>query len=113
LLAAARWTRSKLNGFLWGYGERAWILIRNLGVLSLVVFPLLYLALRGQIVSSDGPVGLMDSLVLSFASMLSVSSPSVVPSGTGVQWLVLLEAATGLVAIGLLIALLLKWIVRR
>jgi hypothetical protein len=45
--------------------------------------------------------------------MLSVSSPSVVPSGTGVQWLVLLEAATGLVAIGLLIALLLKWIVRR
>jgi hypothetical protein len=109
--AVGRWA----NRLIWGYGERGWVLARNALVLALGVFPLLFYLLRADLSQQNG--GSLDAVsyfLLSIDSLLNGTGFSGVEPTTAVARAVVgLEVFTGLVVIGLGIALLLRWITRR
>jgi Pentapeptide repeats (9 copies) len=114
-LAAVRVIGRWANRFVWGYGERGWVLARNVAVLAVGVFPLLYYLLRHDLSQQNGgTVGTLSYFLLSFASLLNGAGFSGVEPTTGLARAVVgIEVAVGLAAIGLGVALLLRWITRR
>ncbi len=111
LRVAGRWT----NRFVWGYGERGWVLALNAFLLAVFVFPLLFYVLRDDLSQRNG--GSMDVasyLLLSFDNLLNRTGFSGVEPTTAIARAVVgTKVLSGLVIIGLGIALLLRWITRR
>ena len=71
---------SLLNRWLWGYGERAWILGLNLAAVVFVAFPLAFYVMRDGLVKR--PQG-----TITPSDLVSFSLENVVPSGirTGIE----------------------------
>lgn len=42
LAAGPNWVRQKLNRFLWGYGERGWVLTRSFAIVGVFLYPVLF-----------------------------------------------------------------------
>lgn len=103
---------SKVNGALWGYGEAIGRLVINMLLIVVVIFPLVYLALEGQLRRAGG-LRSIDAWSLSITSFLNS------PSGTGVSATGLatvateVETATGLLFFGLFVAYLFRSVTRR
>lgn len=111
LAAAVQWSLSRLNGFLWGYGERSRILVRNVVVLTAVVFPLLFCLLRdGLRRTTGGDVRALDPLFFSIDNMLPVDFGSGVEAvSLAARFLASTESVFGLLAVALLASHIIRW----
>ena len=71
LRALLEWLLSLLNRWLWGYGERSAVLIRNLLILAFLVFPLLFIIFIDQLAHESGrAVSLRDTLYFSLHNII-------------------------------------------
>jgi hypothetical protein len=112
--AGARWLAMTFNNFLWGHGDRGWVLFRNVLVLTALVFPLLYMSMAGSFEAPDQSFGWIDALLLSVDALLNFSGfSSVEPTSTLARTLVGTEVLLGLVVVGLSVTILFRWITRR
>jgi hypothetical protein len=116
LSAAVSYFERKINRFLWGYGERGWVLVRSFLLVGALIFPLLFWVLvRGQLKLPDGkPARLVDYELFSFDNLLNRTGFSAITfGGREAQLLVGAEVLVGLMFIGLFISLIFNWIRRR
>lgn len=111
LAAGVQWSLSRLNGLLWGYGERSRILVRNVVVLTAVVFPLLFCLLRdGLRRTTGGDVRGLDPLFFSIDNMLPVDFGSGVEAvSLAARFLASTESVFGLLAVALLASHIIRW----
>jgi hypothetical protein len=107
--------RAQLNRRIWGYGESGLILLFNYMLAGLVVFPLLFFVLRDELSNPSGAaINLGDTEFLSIERLLNASTISPVTySGSWTRILGSVETLTGLLFIGLFIALIIRWTQRR
>jgi len=105
---------SKLNRHLWGYGERVWILIRNLLILSFFAFPISFLFVRGGFSKRSGEiVEFLDLIGYSLTRIFPISVASDISPVTPLaSSLAALESIVGVIAFGLLVSYLFRWILR-
>lgn len=114
--AGVQLAASRVNRWLWGYGERVRVLVRNLAILALVIFPILFYLLGsvfGELHKQKGDLYFSDYLYFSIQHMLEpVVSSGVISNGwaAGVAGL---EGFVGIIAAGLLVSYLFQWILRR
>jgi hypothetical protein len=116
LKASVLYVRRKINRFVWGYGEKGWVLARSFSIVGALLFPLLFwLLIRGQLRLPRGrPARLIDYELFSFDNLLNRTGFSAMTfSGREAQTLVGAEVLVGLVFIGLFISLIFNWIRRR
>ena len=105
---------SKLNGWLWGYGESLAVLLRNLMLAVLIVFPLLYWW-SGDLKRSDGiGLGVWDYFYFSIVNALPVGVSSIVTPSSCVGYvIVVLESVFGSVTLALFAAYVFRWSLHR
>jgi hypothetical protein len=115
IVAAFEWLLSTLNGIAWGYGERSWVLIRNYLLLSLVVFPVLFLFVSEGLVSRNGKnIGFMDAFYFSLQNMLHGGIESGIQAATAAtRFCAGLESTLGVIMAGLLASYVFRWSLRR
>lgn len=106
---------SLLNRWLWGYGERAWVLVRNLAAVAFIVFPLTFFLMR------DGLIKRPHGTITPF-DFVSFSLENVFPSGvrTGIEAISLearitagVESVIGVVALALFASYVFRWSLHR
>jgi hypothetical protein len=107
LAACAQLFSSKINGLLWGHGERPGVLLRNLLVLAVIVFPYLLWVNGGSSVT----VG--DVLWLSVTTIIPVDGMDSAATTTATRLILAVEAFCGIVIAGLFVTLLLRSVVNR
>ena len=113
--ATLQLTLSLLNRWLWGYGERAWVLVRNLLFLTFFVFPAAFYVFRdGLAKSSESVIGAWDVLYLSLENVI----PAGIDSGVAAvaltpRLLAGAESLFGVVAIALFAAYIFRWSLHR
>jgi len=109
------WLLSKLNGLLWGYGEKWWVLMRNLLLVSLLLFPLLFYVFRNDIAhGSNGAVGVPQLFYFSLENIVPTGIQSeVIAVGGTARFLAGLESFLGIVAIALFASYIFRWSLRR
>jgi hypothetical protein len=113
-LACIRLISSILNRHLWGYGERVWVLIRNLLLLSFLIFPISFLFARSGFSKKTGVVDISDLIGYSLIRILPVNVVSdISPVTPCAVFLTTLESAVGIIASGLIVSYLFRWILRR
>ena len=105
---------SKANGWFWGYGERLGVLLRNLVLAVVLVFPVLYWW-SGDLSRGDGEsLGLLDYLYFSIVNALPVGVSSVVSPSSWIGYsLVVLESVFGAVTLALFAAYVFRWSLHR
>ena len=114
LVAFGQLLASYANGSLWGHGEKPSVLIRNILLVALVVFPLLLWSARSSLEHSSGEIGIADFIWLSVTTFVPVDVTNVVSPTSGLAHVILtLEAFLGLVASGMLISLLVRRLLKR
>jgi hypothetical protein len=114
VLAAGRWALSRGNGILWGHGERGRVLLLNLVLVAFVIGPvLLWFFAEDDLTQDGGPLSVSEYLLLSSASVLNQSDATGVDASGWGQALVLGESAFGLLVLGLFVAYVYRWILRR
>ena len=108
--AFGQWLLSKMNGFLWGYGDRLSILLRNLLLAVAFIFPTLYWW-SGGLMSNDGlDLDWVDYLYFSISNALPVSAPSAIYASSWLGYtLVILESVFGAVTLALFAAYVFRW----
>lgn len=114
--ASTQLTTNRINWYLWGYGEKGWVLFRNLAIITLGVFPLLFYLLRDAFHKRDGsPIGFSDFVYFSVQRLLEPRIPSGVSASQSswALWFAGFEGFLGLIAAGLLVSYLFQWILRR
>ncbi|MDQ3677562.1 MAG: pentapeptide repeat-containing protein [Actinomycetota bacterium] len=105
---------SRLNGVIWGHGERIRRLLGSLAVVAGFLGPLLLFLARDHLHAQPGrEIVILDYWTLSVASI--VNSPGVTQiDATGVaQWIVLAESGTGLLFLGLFVTYVFRAVTRR
>lgn len=101
---------SKVNGAAWGYGERVGVLLRNLVLMTAVVYPLLYLVA----VEPRHNASIVDALSHSLsAAFLAFEVSPIVVDSTALRLLSLSEVAVSLLLLGLLVTYVFRSITRR
>ena len=114
LIALGQLLGNHLLEVLWGHGEKPLVLVRNILILTFLAFPLVLWFLRDSLHGSTGSLEIGDLIWLSVATFISVESVNVViADGTLVRLVLTLEAFLGLVALGLLVSLLVRWMLKR
>jgi len=115
LAACVQLVASKMNGLLWGYGERSGVLLRNLVLLAAVVFPALLWSVRSDLaVSGGGTATFGDLLWLSVTTIIPVGAiNSVTALSSAGRGILTLEAFCGIVIAGLFVTLLFRSVVNR
>ena len=104
--ALVQYMLSHLNGLLWGYGERAWVLVRNLLFISIIIFPIIFYLLRDELDhASDKAPGIMEIVYFSFENVIPAGVTSnVVAVGNAARFFAGIESFLGTVAIALFAA---------
>jgi len=104
---------SKMNGLVWGYGERWWTLLRNFIFLTFGIFPFfLWLSRSGLISKTDINFGSLEWL--SVSTILSFDGISnIMASSNWARGIMIGEVLCGLIIAGLFITLLFRTIVQR
>jgi hypothetical protein len=114
LAAWSRYLLSRLNGYLWGYGERGWPLLRSLIGVALVTWPILFFLARDSIEKSGGgQVTYGDCIWLSVGSILSNSGAAGLITTGFARALVLCEGLIGLLLLGLFVTYVFRYVTRR
>lgn len=113
--AFGNWCFSLLNRWLWGYGERARVLVRNLALVALLVFPVFFYFLRSQLSrSDDGDLSLLDLLFFSLGNIMPAGITSgVVAVGATARLLAGFESLIGIVALALFASYIFRWSLHR
>ncbi|HJQ94297.1 MAG TPA: pentapeptide repeat-containing protein [Acidimicrobiia bacterium] len=112
--AAVQWFGSKLNGWLWGYGEKWTVLVRNLMVATVVVFPGLFWLNIDGLRKASGDPNFADLLLVSLNYVFQGPGfSSLTLASTTTRILAAMATAAGLVSAGLLITMLFKAVTRR
>lgn len=113
--ALANWAFSLLNRWFWGYGEKAGVLVRNLFLVSLVIFPVLFFLVKGELHRSDnGEITVLDLLFFSMGNVVPGEIASgVVAVGIAARLLAILESVIGVVALGLFASYIFRWSLHR
>ena len=106
---------SLANGWLWGYGERARTLVRNLLALAFLLFPAVFWLLRdGLVRASRADIGLQDVLYFSLQNILPAGIESGVRAvGLASRMVAGLESVFGVVAIALFASYVFRWSLHR
>lgn len=98
-----------LNGLVWGHGEKWWILLRNIIVLSFGIFPLLLWLMKSGVRDADGSISLGDLVWLSVTTLIPIDGAnSLHAASLAVRLTLASEAFIGVVAAGLFVTLLVK-----
>lgn len=121
LVAIPAWVRQKLNRFLWGYGERGWVLGRSFAIVGFVLYPVLFWVLARDSLerASSGtqrprPARFWDYELFSLDNLLNRPGFSEIGfTGTFARFLVATEVLVGLLFIGLFISVVFNWMRRR
>lgn len=115
IMAFLEWALSLLNRWLWGYGEHAVVLVRNLIVLAFLVFPILFYTFKDQLSHTSGrPIELLDPLYFSLENVVPAGVVSgVVATGSTTRLLAGLESLFGVVAVALFAAYVFRWSLHR
>ena len=106
---------SLLNRWLWGYGERAWTLVRNLVAVAFVVFPLAFYLLRDGLAKRPfGTIAPLDCVYFSLENVL----PAGIQSGIEALSLTTriaagVESVIGVVALALFASYVFRWSLHR
>ena len=101
-------------GMLWGHGEKPLVLIRNILLLAVLVFPLVLWFACGLLQQSSGLLSFVDVIWLSITTFIPVDAGNVVTTTDACARIILtLESFLGLVASGLLITLLVRRMLKR
>jgi len=113
--AFLEWMLSLLNRWLWGYGEHAGVLVRNLIVLAFFVFPILFHIFKDQLShTSERPIEILDPLFFSLENVIPAGVVSgIVATGSTTRFLAGLESLFGVVAIALFAAYVFRWSLHR
>ena len=113
--AFVKWMLSLLNRWLWGYGERAFVLVRNLLVLAFIVFPVLFYIFKDQLSHISGrPIELWDPLYFSLENVIPAGVVSgIIATGSTAHLLAALESLFGVVAVALFAAYIFRWSLHR
>jgi hypothetical protein len=112
LSALAQLALSRVNGFLWGYGESMRRLVLNILVVSTIIWPLLYLVVKDDIHPVD-QFTTSDAWLLSLSSILSNTGSTGIRATGIAEVLVLAETALGFLFFGLFVAYLFRAVTRR
>ena len=114
IFAAFRWTASRLRGYAWGY-RRSWLVVlRNWAILTLAVFPLLFLVCRTGLERGGKPASVGDAWLASLGNILPGSGISDVRFvSTGSLIIAFVEVLVGLLFAGLIAALLFRSVFER
>ena len=109
--ALAQWLLSLLNRWLWGYGESAWVLVRNLLLVSVIIFPSLFYLLRDELDHvSYGAPGFMKIIHFSFENVIPGGVISdVVAVGNSARVFAGIESILGVIAIALFASYIFRW----
>ena len=115
LRALLEWLLSLLNRWLWGYGERSAVLIRNLLILAFLVFPLLFIIFIDQLAHESGrAVSLRDTLYFSLHNIIPAGIHSeIVATSSTTLFLAGLESLFGVVAVALFASYIFRWSLHR
>jgi Pentapeptide repeats (9 copies) len=114
LAALWRYLLSRLNGVLWGYGERGWPLLRSLVVITFIAFPVLFLLSRNSIENGQGQhPGFGSCVWLSMGSIVSNSGVTGLTATGFARAFVLTEAGIGLLLLGLFVTYVFQYVSRR
>ena len=113
--ALIQWSLSLLNRWLWGYGERSWVLIRNLLFVALFLFPCVFFIFRDDLKnSSGGPVAFSQIFYYSIENVIPAGIESgVVAVGGVARFFAGLESFFGIVAIALFASYIFRWSLHR
>ena len=106
-------TASVVNRCLWGYGDKAHVLLINLGIIVFLIFPFAFYLLREDLGKPTGVIGLSDYIYLSVEHILMPTIASSVNPHSWALWMTSLEGFVGIVIAGLFVSYLFQWIVRR
>ena len=103
---------SVLNRWFWGYGENAWVLIRNYFILAMLVFPVLYYWLRDQLGATlPSKIRFVDVFLFSLENIMSPGIHSgVFPNSVMTRICAGTESLLGVVIAGLFISYLFAWV---
>lgn len=109
------WLMSLINRWLWGYGENAWVLVRNLFLLSVLVFPGLFYFKKDELIKTyEGQITFLDTLYFSFNNIIPSGINSGILANSGcIRILAGLESLFGVVAVALFAAYIFRWSLRR
>lgn len=114
LAALVQLIASKANGAVWGHGEKWFVLMRNLLVLALVVFPTALWFSQGGLARPSGSIGIGDLVWLSVTTIIPVNGVnSVAVTGFATRSILTVEAFLGVVIAGLFITLLVRAMLKR
>jgi hypothetical protein len=109
-----RYVVSRVNGLLWGHGERGWPLLRSTVLITALIWPVLFLLARGSITrEGSGHVSFGDCEWLSAGSILLNSGVTGMTTTGFARALVLTEGAFGLVLLGLFVTYVFRYVTRR
>jgi hypothetical protein len=113
--AFIKYLSSKINGLLWGHGERLGIVLRNFVVLTFLIIPFfLWLSRSGISTPGKTEPNFFDLEGLSVSTILAVSGISdLVATSEWARVILLAEKFCGLILAGLFITILFRTIVRR
>lgn len=105
---------SRINGFIWGYGERGAALLRTVLIVVLLIWPALLLMARSDISDSVGhQANLGDIFWLSAASLIGNSALTGLNVAGIARALVISEQAVGLLLFGLFVTYVYRYVTRR
>jgi hypothetical protein len=113
LAAAIKYGWSRVNGFIWGYGEKWGVLLRNWVMIGLLIFPIVFWYTRTGLTKTVD-LKFSDIIFFSISNMIPIFSISTVQATT--IWVKTLSAFEGFVSIlmaGLFIAIVLRGILRK
>lgn len=110
LKALVQFLASRANGLVWGHGEKWHVLVGNLLVLALVVFPAaLWFLARDGLRQTSGGLGVGDVVWLSITTIIPVGGvTTVVATDWAGRVILTFEAFLGVVAAGLLVTMLVR-----
>ncbi|PLW83916.1 hypothetical protein CWI75_00715 [Kineobactrum sediminis] len=103
-----------LNGFVWGHGEKWWVLLRNLFILAFVVFPSILWFVRTGLTRGGEVLTLWEVIWLSVTTIIPVDGVTDAVQATSLMARLALvaEGFVGIVAAGLFVALFVRAIVK-
>lgn len=114
LVARWRFLLSRTNGFLWGYGERGWPLLRSVMAVAVVIWPVLFQLARNSIENDAGQhASYGECIWLSLGSILGNWGAAGLSVSGFARALVLIEGAIGLVFLGLFVTYIFRYVTRR
>lgn len=105
---------SRVNGLIWGHGEKWHILVRNIVILVLVIFPATLWLVRDDLHHQGGDLTFGDLMWLSATTVVPIGGVISVAATTWVSRAILTsEGFIGVVAAGLLVTLLVRRMLMR